>query len=234
MGMYVVPLFQCASLRFRSCSGSDKRDRGRAPIPDREALRPSVPPSVPTASPVTCSSPGGGESNAHADDRRRDRGADARATGGRRAGALKLDRLRGLADRPRRRGTASVALLAVLCLAVGFGAGWAVFKKPWQSNTATDYSSVTSIEDNSAKAVKHGVLDVSCQEDHGPFYTCTACTDRNAGRGYDVTVRPSGRCLTADVDSNCPRRIASGSGARRTSARGRADKPARDGRCRFS
>jgi hypothetical protein len=60
-------------------------------------------------------------------------------------------------------------LVAIVCLAVGFGAGWVVFEKLWQSNAGIDYTSITTIEDRSAQAIKHGVLEVSCQEDHGPF-----------------------------------------------------------------
>src|SRR3954469_21619263 len=87
-------------------------------------------------------------------------------------------------------------LIAAVCLAAGFGAGWGVFEEP-RGPASAPLSQFTQPELERVMATIPRARDVQCREDHGPFYECTVYTAANAGWVYDVVVRPNGRCYDA-------------------------------------
>jgi hypothetical protein len=84
-------------------------------------------------------------------------------------------------------------VVAVLCLALGFGAGYAVFEKPWQDGGHLDKAWIENLTLHSNPRFK----DSTCVHAHGPFYTCLLYSGQDSARYYGVTVTPDGHCFIA-------------------------------------
>jgi hypothetical protein len=91
-------------------------------------------------------------------------------------------------------------VVATVCLAIGFGAGWTVFARPWEADDEPDRFTLESVEHRARIALGRRIRDVSCESAHGPFYSCRAYSAVNTGADYELTVAHSGRCLTATRD----------------------------------
>jgi hypothetical protein len=86
-----------------------------------------------------------------------------------------------------------VVLVAPLCLAIGFGAGWAVFEQPWTSEEQFNEASMERVMNKSVRGAK----DVDCTPDHGPFYSCVVYSSVNGGQVYTAEASRNGRCFMA-------------------------------------
>src|SRR4051812_13447180 len=77
-------------------------------------------------------------------------------------------------------------------MAVGFGAGWAVFERPWESDPKPPTRfTAASIEGVTGSVLAPRVRDVSCSRVHGPFYSCRAYTSANGERTTRSRSRPT-------------------------------------------
>jgi len=93
-----------------------------------------------------------------------------------------------------------VLVVGIVCMAVGFGAGWAVFERPWKGDDEPQTFTVESIERVSGKALAPRARHVTCDTVQGPFYSCRVLTAVNRGADYEVTVARNERCLLATRD----------------------------------
>jgi hypothetical protein len=91
-----------------------------------------------------------------------------------------------------------VLVVGMMGAALGFGAGWAVFERPWEAEPAT--FTPESVERASAAALGSRVRYVNCGSPTGPFYECRAYTSADTGADYRITVTNNGRCMSGTRD----------------------------------
>jgi hypothetical protein len=84
------------------------------------------------------------------------------------------------------------ALAAIVCVAVGFGAGYLAFGRDSDDASASTFN---------RKSLKTSPMfkDARCSREHGPFWSCRVYSRADTGRDYDVEIAGNGRCFHASA-----------------------------------